>query len=362
MNPSYRLGNRIVLTTVTLSIVVCLGFPWLRGSRPDSPPRAAEDLGDSGFPLGSFRLTERSGRVITEADLAERPWVAAFTFTRCPLSCPRISTVLKGLQGKLEGTNALLVSLSVDPEHDSPEVLASYAQRFDADPDRWWFLTGPKDEVYALIQDRFKLSVSPAGDEAEQAGAEAFSHSDRLALVHRGKVIGFFDSNDPERVSALIDRLRAISSTAPAWAKRLPAVNAGLNGTCALLLTLGWFFIRSGKSRAHAATMIACVAVSALFLGCYLVYHSQVGSVPYRGVGPVRVLYFSILLSHTILATFGVVPLVLVTLTRAIRKQIDRHAIVARVTFPIWLYVSVTGVIIYLMLYQLPVPLAPAAS
>ena len=147
----------------------------------------------------------------------------------------------------------------------------------------------------------------------------------------------------------------------PAWVRRLPAVNATLNGTCALLLALGWVLIRAGNVRGHAATMIACVAVSALFLACYLVYHFQVGSVPFRGVGPVRLVYFTILLSHTLLATFGVVPLVALTLTRALRRRFDRHARIARVTFPIWMYVSVTGVVIYLMLYQLPAPAAVSA-
>ena len=123
-----------------------------------------------------------------------------------------------------------------------------------------------------------------------------------------------------------------------------------------MLLILGWVLIRAGNVRGHAARMIACVAVSALFLACYLLYHFQVGSVAFRGVGPIRLVYFTILLSHTLLATFGVVPLVALTLTRALRRRFDRHARIARVTFPIWLYVSVTGVVIYLMLYQMPVP------
>jgi protein SCO1/2/putative membrane protein len=264
---------------------------------------------------------------------------------------------MRSLQARLAGTNARLVSISVDPEHDTPEVLAAYARRFEADPDRWWFLTGPKDAVYDLIGDRFKLSVAPADDDAIKAGSEAFSHSDRLALVDRGTVLGVYDSTDPARVDALVKRVEELSRPEPpAWAKRLPAVNASLNATCAGLLVLGWFLIRSGRWRGHAAAMIACVLVSALFLGCYLVYHYFVGSVPYRGVGPARIVYLSILLSHTLLATFGVVPLVVATLFQAWRRRFDRHARIARLTFPIWLYVSVTGVIIYLMLYQLPVP------
>jgi len=361
VDASYRTGNRIVVATFAVSFAVCLSYAITKGAAESTAPRAAENLGDQGFPLGAFRLTERSGKEVTGADLDDGPWVASFIFTRCPLSCPRISSVMKGLQGKLEGTDARLVSISVDPEHDTPEVLAAYARRFDADPDRWWFLTGPKDEIFDLVRDRFKLSLFPADEAAVDAGAEAFSHSDRLALVHKGSVVGYFDSNDPERVAALVARLKELGGRAgaPSWAKRLPALNAGLNGTCAVLLVLGWTFIRSGKTRAHAATMIASVTASALFLGSYLVYHYHVGSVAFRGTGPIRLVYLSILLSHTVLATFGVVPLVLLTLTRAARKQFSEHARVARVTFPIWLYVSVTGVVIYLMLYQMPIPAAP---
>jgi len=101
--------------------------------------------------------------------------------------------------------------------------------------------------------------------------------------------------------------------------------------------------------------MILAVVTSGLFLGSYLLYHALAGSTPFRGVGLIRVVYFTILLSHTLLATLGVVPLVALTLTRAVRRQFDRHARIAKVTFPIWLYVSLTGVVIYLMLYQLPV-------
>ncbi len=358
MNASYRLGNLIVIGTVLASLAFCAAVV---GPRP-AAGRAGQDLGEKGFPLGRFRLVERSGRTVTEADLAGRVWVASFIFTHCPLSCPRITSVMKGLQGRFAGTDVRLVSITVDPDRDTPGVLADYARRFGADPDRWWFLTGPKAEVVDLVTGRFKLGLQAASEADRMAGAEAFSHSDRLALVDHNRVVGYFDSNDPKAVDSLVaDARRLAGVAAPAWVRRLPAVNAGLNGTCALLLTLGWVFIRSGNVRAHAVTMIGCVAVSALFLTCYLVYHWQVGSVPFLGVGAVRLLYFTILLSHTLLATFGVVPLVTLTLTRALRRRFDRHARIARVTFPIWMYVSVTGVIIYFLLYQWPVsPSVPA--
>jgi protein SCO1 len=346
---SYRLGNALVLVTVSLALGLCLAWVDTSGR----PPRAGQDLGGHAFPLGTFRLTERSGRPVTDADLADRVWVASFIFTRCPLSCPRITSVMKSLQNKLAGTGVQLVSLSVDPEHDTPEVLSAYAAKFSADPNRWWFLTGPKAEVTALIRERFKLGLEETSFVEQKAGSEAFEHSDRLALVDRGnRVIGYFATTEPDAVSDLIRRVTQRST--PSWVRRLPALNAALNTTSALLLVLGWTLIRAHRVRAHATCMVAGFVVSSLFLTCYLVYHYHAGSVPFRGVGPIRLAYYTILLSHTVLAIV-VVPLVLLTLVRAARCDWARHARIARVTFPVWLYVSVTGVVVYLMLYQLSV-------
>ena len=132
----------------------------------------------------------------------------------------------------------------------------------------------------------------------------------------------------------------------------LPALNATLNGTSAVLLLLGYRFIRRREIGAHRACMLAAFAVSIVFLISYLVYHAQVGSVHFPGTGWVRGVYFTILITHTILAV-AVPPLVIITLVRALREQFDRHRRLARWTFPIWLYVSVTGVVVYVMLYQL---------
>jgi uncharacterized membrane protein YozB (DUF420 family) len=132
----------------------------------------------------------------------------------------------------------------------------------------------------------------------------------------------------------------------------LPALNAGLNAASAVLLALGWILIRAGRREAHKRAMLSALACSSLFLTSYLVYHAQVGSVRFRGQGPVRIVYFAVLISHTILAV-TVVPLALVTLVRALQARFDRHRRIARVTLPIWGYVSVTGVIVYWMLYRL---------
>jgi uncharacterized membrane protein YozB (DUF420 family) len=132
----------------------------------------------------------------------------------------------------------------------------------------------------------------------------------------------------------------------------LPALNAGLNATSAVLLLLGWRLIRAGRREAHKRVMVAALVSSTLFLTSYLVYHAQVGSVRFRGEGPLRLLYFTILISHTVLAV-TVVPLALVTLVRALQARFDRHRRIARIALPIWGYVSVTGVVVYWMLYRL---------
>ncbi|QEH34063.1 hypothetical protein OJF2_25970 [Aquisphaera giovannonii] len=379
----YRRGILIVLGTFLGSAAIVLAATGL------APPsrRAAEDLGESTESVGPFRLLERSGREVTDADLANRVGIVSFIFTRCPLQCPKISSIMKGIQDKLAGTDVLLVSLSVDPEYDTPAVLDEYAKRFDADPRRWWFLTGDRDRIYDLIQSRFKLSVmvDPNPVPTADGKVEMIAHSSRLALVDRGRIVGLFDSNDPTAVEAVVSQAKR--RAAPAWLRALPAVNASLNGLCALLLLTGWSLIRrrrlrdvagtgrdSGPDsapspaspilhvpavRGHVFCMVAAVVTSAIFLGCYLTYHYQAGSVAFRGAGAMRWLYLSILLSHTLLATFGVVPLVLVSLNRALRGLFAAHARAAAVTFPIWMYVSVTGVVIYVMLYHLP---APASS
>lgn len=132
----------------------------------------------------------------------------------------------------------------------------------------------------------------------------------------------------------------------------LPAFNALLNGLSAALLLAGYLLIRARRRTAHRAAMLGAVASSALFLASYLYYHAQVGSVRFTGQGPLRILYFAILGTHTVLAA-AIVPLVLVTLQRALSGRFDRHRHVARITLPLWAYVSVTGVVIYWMLYRL---------
>jgi uncharacterized membrane protein YozB (DUF420 family) len=130
------------------------------------------------------------------------------------------------------------------------------------------------------------------------------------------------------------------------------AVNALLNGTSGILLVCGYAAIRQGKIQLHKRFMISAFTVSSIFLASYLLYHYRVGHVPFRGQGWIRPVYFVLLTSHTILAIV-IVPLILVTLRRALLARFDKHRIIARWTLPLWFYVCVTGVIVYLMVYQI---------
>jgi uncharacterized membrane protein YozB (DUF420 family) len=132
----------------------------------------------------------------------------------------------------------------------------------------------------------------------------------------------------------------------------LPNLNAVLNATSAVLLLTGWWLIRRGRRVAHRRAMLAALATSSLFLVSYLAYHFEVGSVRFTGQGLIRTVYFAILISHTVLAV-AIVPLVLVTLARALRGRFEAHRSLARITLPLWLWVSVSGVVVYWMLYRL---------
>jgi putative membrane protein len=131
----------------------------------------------------------------------------------------------------------------------------------------------------------------------------------------------------------------------------LPAINATLNAVAAVLLFTAYILIRQRRIEAHRRTMIAAFATSSLFLICYIVYHAQVGSVRFTRQGFVRPLYFTILITHVTLAA-AVLPLAIVTLSRGLKARFAQHRAIARWTLPIWLYVSVTGVLVYVLLYQ----------
>lgn len=345
----YGLGLFLVGFMFTAAALICFGAgSGKSGSIANQTPGSTLL---EGRPIGPFSLTRETNVTVGSDDLKSSVWLTAFTFTRCPSSCPRISTTLKGIQDQLSGSSVKIVSISVDPKHDTPEVLKSYGTKFGADPVRWWFLTGNESDIFSLIQKSFLLSVAPTTAEQQKQGAEEVAHSDRIALVDKNlKLVRFYDSNSPDELKQLVTEARKRDQSG--WIKSLPRLNATLNATSFVFLMTGWFLIRNGRMRAHAFMMLTCLAISGAFLSSYLTYHYFVGTVRFPGTGPIRSLYLSILLSHTVLAV-ALVPLIALSIIRAIRKDFVRHKAIAKVTFPIWVYISITGVVIYLMLYQM---------
>jgi len=302
-------------------------------------------------PVADFALTERGGQTVHRADLGGKVWVAAFIFTRCAGPCAQVSRSMADLQRDLaRNREVVLVSFTVDPEFDTPEILRAYADGYGAVPERWLFLTGPREELYRLIRTSFRLGVERNEGPGAQPGYEV-EHSTKLVLVDgKGHIRGYFDSAEPGELAELKRRIAFLT-----WPNQLPAVNASLNGLSAVLLSIGYWAIRRRRVALHKTCMLAALGISALFLVSYLYYHFAVKHgepTPFTGTGWIRPVYFTVLLSHTLLAAL-VAPLALFTAYQGLRDRLDRHVRVARWTLPLWLYVSTTGVVVYAMLYHL---------
>lgn len=188
-----------------LLIAVLLGVvaaALVRLRRPEPPPV----LGS----VPEFTLVNRDGRTVRRADLAGSPWIADFIFTRCPASCPMMTSRMARLDRELPRNSAVrLVSISVDPEHDTPEILQRYATSFKA-PARWLFLTGDGEQIYRLSKEGFKLGVDAAPSDAKTA--EPILHSTRFVLVDGGgRIRGYYDAFDKESMKGLMRDLEAIS-------------------------------------------------------------------------------------------------------------------------------------------------------
>lgn len=394
-----RVVNNCSIAFVALAILVG-HYPAASAQSPPAADEAAVPAPWDPAGIEDFSLTERSGRTITKADLLGKPWLACFVFTRCAGPCPRVSSQMKLLQDKLQGTDVQLVTFDVDPENDTPDVLTNYAQGLGADANRWWFLTGDKRTIYHLIHHSFKMPVQETLGADRKPGFEIIHSTNIMYVDAKGRVMGKYNAGDDadmvrlrrvlmgkkvparsdevepgsganenaqpaddgqaKRPAAALEgddagqpRLEIRIENTPDWILRLPAVNASLNGLATILLLLGYGLIKSGRPRAHQVTMLSAFATSIVFLGCYLVYHYFAGSKKFAGTGVVSTFYYAILLSHVILA-MAVPILASITIFRALTKQWERHKQIARITFPIWLYVSVTGVIIYAMLYHWP--------
>lgn len=187
------------LLAVLLAAFLSRGLGGFGGARPQALPI----LGT----VPDFELINRDGRTVHRDDLLGQPWIADFIFTRCQLSCPVITARLAEVQLRLPGDDVHLVSFSVDPEHDRPEVLEGFAEQWGAE-DRWWFLTGDTDAIYHLMREGFSLGVALPADGAEANALEPISHSTKLVLVDaQGRIRGYYDGMGPDGVEQLLTDL-----------------------------------------------------------------------------------------------------------------------------------------------------------
>ena len=402
--------------------------------------------------LPEFEFPECMGGTVSRESMKGKRWLANFIFTRCAGPCPLMTRDISELHRLVAKSNPefRFVSFSVDPAYDTPEVLKKYAETFQADHERWKFVTGDETAMHDLIRGGFTQYVQPNLGDLRKPGMEV-AHSNRAVLVNEdGVPVGSFvmtipedvaklrriiegkddfpqpgpalsfsatsaenptvpltlvpvevpdaaestdesavepeataeselqpgeEANEGSRGSDAADdagltetpqaRNQKIDELLPAWAAQMPSINAGLNSACIVLLLSGLAAIRSGHKIRHRNLMIVSFFVSVAFLVCYLTYHEVLYRfTAYRGRGfdgsllATRV-YFSILIPHVILAAF--VPiLALRVFFLAFRERWQEHRRLAKITLPIWLFVSITGVVIYGMLYHWPWPTAPA--
>ena len=319
--------------------------------------------------IQDFNLTNHLGQAVTLDDFLGEVWIADIIFTRCPGPCARMSRRMEAIQKALPPTLPVrLVSLTTDPSYDTPDVLQAYGKRYHADPERWWFLTGDEANLGRLAMQGLKLAVQEKEESDREVPEDLFIHSTLIVVVDRqgrlraafeslpraeddtGDPVNLEDSFGPTRddiikVAMLLQRENRLLTL-----QDLPAVNAGLNGLSALLLLAGFVFIKRGNKVSHQQCMVGALISSTLFLASYLTYHALVGHTSFRDPAWFRPWYLALLVSHVLLAA-AIVPLVLVTATRAFRERFEAHKKIARWTWPLWMYVSVTGVMIYFILY-----------
>jgi protein SCO1/2/putative membrane protein len=326
--------------------------------------------------IDDFSLLDQLGRPITLDGLKGKPWVASFIFTHCPGYCQNMCKKIYDLHERIPDVDVRFVSITVDPERDTVDQLRRFSEIFAVDPDRWLFLTGDQAEIDRLVRHGFKLP--------REYDPQTLEYAHSLSLVHvdaDGTVLGKYATSKDEDLLALQRVLQgrmetpvanrplpfvqpppppgddSIAGVLPPWAQRLPRTNASLNALATLLLLVGFTAIKAKRVALHRRMMLLAFGVSVAFLACYLAYHfalhhytGQHGK-SFAGTGPVRTIYYAILWSHVVLA--ATVPILApITIYRAVSGQFERHRRIARITFPIWLYVSVTGVIIYWMLYH----------
>ncbi len=361
--PERAQARRVVLASVAylplvlgalVVDVACVGrtLPVAEPAAQAPEAAAAPAADGSGLPvlsvLPEFELVDQDGLPLTRARLADGgdPWVVDFIFTSCAGICVPMTRGLVQLQQS--DLPARYLSVSVDPQTDSPPVLAAFRGKWQGDAARWILATGSHAQIRHLGDEGFRLPVA-TGTTLTPEGYPDLFHSGRYALLDgHGRVRGTYEHGD----SVEVERLRRdVLALRPLMAR--PDLHALLNGSAAVLLAAGWLAIRgrgpwagAPAPRAHRNLMLAALAVSAVFLVSYVDWHLRVGSVPFWGDGWLRALYFAVLVPHVVLAAVQV-PLIALTVTHAARGQLERHRRLARRTLPVWLFVSVSGVVVW---------------
>lgn len=352
------------LSTVLLGAALLLGgaAPVVLAQEAASPEPGSPQRFTT---VPDFTFLERSGEPLGRGDLLGSPWIAVPFYVRCQGPCPSLTGDLRAqVLPRLAGSDVRIVSFSVDPEFDSPEQLRTWAEQFGVEGDQWVFLTGDLAPMEEFV--RGGLKVALARDPSLDPGL-AVTHSTRLPVIDpEGRIAGWYEcASDTlgrevllENMERMARRALALSRSAPAKSSgsSLPAINATLNGLATILLLLGYRAIKGGARERHARLMRAAFVASAVFLGCYLYYHTVVlplqgGPTQFHGTGLAKVAYLVLLASHVLLAIINL-PMILRTFWLAHREDWERHRWWARKTYPIWLYVSVTGVVVYLVLYH----------
>ena len=406
------------------------------------PIQATQKTVTISFPsreLPEFELAECMGGTVGRDSMKGKRWLANFVFTRCAGPCPLMTRDISELHRLVAKSNPdfVFVTFSVDPVYDTVDVLRKYAATFQADHERWKFVTGDEVVMHDLIRRGFTQYVQPNLGDLRKPGFEV-AHSNRAVLVNEeGIPVGSFVMTIPEDVAKLRriiegrddfpepgpglsfsatsgenpsvpltiipvqddasekgvndevdsppaekipntesnganssesphEKNKKIDQLLPAWAANMPTINACLNSSCIVFLLAGLASIKAGKRLRHRNLMITAFITSICFLACYLTYHEVLYRfTTYRGRGfegsvmATRV-YFGILIPHVILA--AVVPiLALRVFYLAFRERWPEHRRLAKITLPVWLFVSITGVVIYGMLYHWPWPSVPVA-
>ena len=306
---------------------------------------------DFGEPIAPFTLTDQKNESFSSDRLRGKVWIAHFFFTTCTGGCTKTTPTMAELQRLIRGKpDLVLVSISLNS--DTPEDLKKFAEGLDAEPGQWFFLTGEKAQVHKLVQTSFGQTARPA--DKPEPGKE-IEHDFRLVVIDgHGAMRGYIDGQDLTTAPRIQQRMRSLAAAR----YLLPAVNAGLNSLCTILLIAGYVSIRSKQVTLHKICMLSALVTSAVFLSSYLYFHLAVlngKSTEFLGQGWVRPAYFTLLISHMILAAL-VAPVAVTVGYLGLRNRLARHVRLARWTLPIWLYVSITGVVVYVVLYRLYPP------